>query len=104
MILEKWDAEAKQVIAAMSRNEKARLDAIIAMHILVTNMNDEAAYGTWIYLVPDGATEWDFIDFALNDKNTTSNHLFDEAVALFKRLWSRYGADDKGLYIGEQTY
>lgn len=50
------------------------------------NMNDESAYFTWIYLVPDCADEDDFIDFARNDEGTEENKLFDEAVELFKKL------------------
>lgn len=63
MILEKWDDEAKEVVRKFSSNEKDRLDAIIAMHIMVCNMNDESAYMAWIELaVPDCPSEWDFID------------------------------------------
>lgn len=104
MIIEKWDNEAKEVVRNFSHNEKDRLDAIIAMHIMVCNMNDEGAYMTWIYVVPDEATEWDFIDFARNDEGTEENKLFDEAVELFKKLWNEYANDDHGLYIGNKAY
>ncbi len=104
MILEKWDDEAKEVVRKFSSNEKDRLNAIIAMHIMVCNMNDEGAYMTWIYVVPDEATEWDFIDFAQNDEGTEENKLFDEAVDLFKKLWNEYAKDDHGLYIGRKAY
>lgn len=104
MIIEKWDNEAKEVVRNFSSNEKDRLDAIIAMHIMVCSMNDEGAYMTWIYVVPDEATEWDFIDFAKNDEGTTGNALFDEAVELFKKLWNEYANDDQGLYIGRKAY
>lgn len=105
MIIEKWDNEAKEVVRKFSHNEKDRLDAIIAMHIMVCNMNDESAYMTWIELaVPDCPSEWDFIDFAQNDEGTEENKLFDEAVDLFKRLWNEYANDDHGLYIGGKAY
>lgn len=104
MILEKWDDEAKEVVRKFSSNEMDRLNAIIAMHIMVCNMNDEGAYMTWIYVVPDEATEWDFIDFAQNDEGTEENKLFDEAVDLFKKLWNEYANDDHGLYIGRKAY
>lgn len=104
MILEKWDDEAKEVVRKFSSNEKDRLNAIIVMHIMVCNMNDEGAYMTWIYVVPDEATEWDFIDFAQNDEGTEENKLFDEAVDLFKKLWNEYAAKKKGLYIGGKVY
>ena len=105
MILEKWDDEAKEVVRKFSSNEKDRLNAIIAMHIMVCNMNDESAYMTWIELaVPDCPSEWDFIDFAQNDEGTEENKLFDEAVDLFKKLWNEYANDAHGLYIGRKAY
>ena len=104
MFISEWDNEAKEMVAKMSRNEKDRLKAIIAMNTMVINMNDEGAYMSWIYLVPDCASEWDFIDFAVNDKGTEENQLFDEAVMLFKRLWVKYAMEDKGLYIGDNCY
>lgn len=104
MILENWDSEAKGRIKAMSSREKDRLDAIIAMNIMVCNMNDESAYMAWISIVPDGSNEWDFIDFAVNDDGATGNHMFDEAVVLFKKLWKKYASEDNGLYIGGNIY
>ena len=104
MYLSKWDEEAKELVNKMSRKEKDRLNAIIAMNVMVCNMNDETAYCTWIYLVPDCASEYDFIDFAVNDEGTEENHLFDEAVELFKKLWKKYAMKDKGLYIGGKCY
>lgn len=35
MILEKWNEEAKQTVKGFSDKEMERLDAIIAMHIMV---------------------------------------------------------------------
>ena len=104
MFTGKWDDEAKEIVAKMSRKEEDRLNAIIAMNVMVCNMNDESSYMSWIYLVPDCASEYDFIDFAVNDEGTEENHLFDEAVELFKKLWERYATEDKGLYIGGKTY
>lgn len=104
MILENWSEEAKQTVDNFSPKEKERLNAIIAMNIMVCNMNNESAYFTWIYLVPDCADEDDFIDFARNDEETEENKLFDEAVELFKNLWKNYAAEDKGLYIAGKTY
>ena len=77
MILEKWDEEAKEIVKGFSHKEMERLDAIIAMHIMVCNINDEG---------------------------TEENHLFDEAVELFKKLWQMYASEDNGLYIGGKTY
>lgn len=104
MILEKWDEEAKEVVRNFSAKERERLNAIISMHVMVCSINDERAYMTWIYVVPDEATEWDFIDFAKNDEGTTENALFDEAAELFKKLWNDYAAEENGLYIGGKLY
>lgn len=104
MILEKWDEEAKEIVKGFSSKEMDRLNAIIAMHIMILNINDEGAYMTWIYLVPDEATEWDFIDFAKNDDGTTENAFFNRAVELFKGLWESYAAEKDGLYIGGKSY
>ena len=104
MILEKWDEEAKEIVRNFSGKEMDRLNAIIAMHIMVCNINYEGAYMTWIYIVPDEATEWDFIDFAKNDDGTTENALFNEATELFKKLWKKYAEEKNGLYIGGKLY
>ena len=104
MILVNWEEDAKVIVKNFSRKEMERLNAIIAMDIMVRNMNNESAYFTWIYLIPDCADEYDFIDFARNDEGTEENKLFDEAVELFKELWRNYAAERKGLYIAGKTY
>lgn len=104
MYINTWSAESQALISKMTTQEKDRLNAIIAMHTMVINMNDESAYTTWTYLVPDDAGEQDFIDFAINDEGAGVNHLFDQAATLFKRLWERYAKKDKGLYIGDKCY
>lgn len=35
---------------------------------------------------------------------TEKNEMFDEAVALFKKLWGQYASKEDGLYIGNKTY
>lgn len=104
MILENWDEEAKQIVRNFTSVERDRLDAIIAMDFMVRSMNDESAYFTWIYVVPDCANEYDYIGLAENDKETGTNELFDEAVELFKKLWRRYANEKGGLYIGDKVY
>ena len=54
--------------------------------------------------IPDCANEYDFIDFAKNEEGTEKNEMFDEAVALFKKLWGQYASKEDGLYIGNKTY
>lgn len=105
MIIEKWDNEAKEVVRNFSKKEKDRLNAIIAMHILVCNMNDEDAYLRWATVaVPDCPSEWDFISFAQNDEGTEENKSFNYAVGKFKNLWEMYAKEDHGLYIGGKAY
>lgn len=104
MILVDWEEDAKMIVKNFSRKEMERLNAIVAMDIMVRNMNNESAYFTWIYLIPDCANEDDFIDFAKNEEGTEKNEMFDEAVALFKKLWGQYASKEDGLYIGNKTY
>lgn len=102
-----WDMSnfAKTTVnKTMTTKERERFAAIIAMDTLVKCMNDENAYMSWIYLVPDCANEYDFIDFAANEDDTEENQYFDEAVALFKKLWEKYANEKSGLYIGEKAY
>lgn len=94
------DEEAKKIISKMTDQEKERLHAIISMNTLVCGMNDESAYMTWIYLVPDCADIYDFIDIAEGEEND----LFDDAIVLFKKLWKNYAAKENGLYIGGKCY
>lgn len=56
----------------------AKLNSIIKM------MNDEEAYMTWIYLVPDEAGWSDFNDIAEDDK------MFEEVLEAFIRIFSNY--------------
>lgn len=104
MILEKWDEEAKEIVRNFSYDEMERLSAIIAMHIMIRNIDDDRAYMAWIHLAPSVAKEWDFIKLAKNADGTTENALFNEAVELFKKLWKNYAAEKNGLYIGGKLY
>lgn len=81
MILVDWEEDAKMIVKNFSRKEMERLNAIVAMDIMVRNMNNESAYFTWIYLIPDCANEYDFI-----------------------KLWGQYASKEDGLYIGNKTY
>lgn len=100
MVLEHWGNEEKAAVKALNKKQEDRLNAIIAMNILICDMCDERAWSVWItYAVPDGASAWDFIDFAKNE-----NGEFDEAVRLFKQLWKGYAAEEAGLFIGGKTY
>lgn len=63
----------------------ARMTQLRAMHTLMSEANDEYIYGTWIYLVPDGATVEDFQYIALDDE------LYNEAFDLFVKLIKKEG-------------
>lgn len=104
MICEAWEEDAKQIIRNFTFEENDRLSAIVAMNTMVLNMNDEDAYYEWIHVVPDCASEYDFIDLAENDEGTDTNESFDEAVVLFKKLWGKYADEKGGLYIGGKVY
>lgn len=78
--------------------EKERYDTLVAMHHLVTCMNNENAYMIWIFTVPDEASAYDLADIAMDEEE------FADVVKLFKKLWKKYGADEAGLCIGTMTY
>ena len=63
----------------------ARIAQLKAMHELISNANDESIYMSWIYLMPDGATEEDFEYIALDDD------LYNECWDLFAELVKRKG-------------
>jgi len=44
MILVDWEEDAKMIVKNFSRKEMERLNAIVAMDIMVRNMNNESAY------------------------------------------------------------
>lgn len=69
-----------------------------AMHEIICCMNNEGAYESWIYLMPDQPQEDDFEWFAEDDDN------FRELVHKFIRLYNRYIKD--GIYIlgGNDVY
>lgn len=75
-----------------------RFRMMTAMHTIVCNLNDESAYMVWIHLVPDAAEDEDLMYIAYE------NDLFEEAVNLFRRLFSKYGMDLNSLYVANETY
>lgn len=66
----------------------ARVAQLKAMHELVCNANDEHIYMSWIYVMPDCATEEDIKDIALNDE--LYNECWDLFVELVKRKGNRW--------------
>ena len=66
----------------------ARAAQLKAMHELISNCNDEMIYGSWIYTMPDGATDEDFNDIALNEE--LYNECFDKFLRLVKKDGMRW--------------
>ena len=63
--------------------ERARL--IESMHNIIESMNDERAYESWIWTVPDGA-DWDDFESIAED-----NEEYKHVQELFCGLVKRYG-------------
>ena len=80
------EVERKDTITGYERD--ARAAQLKAMHELMGRANDEDIYMTWIYDVPDGATEEDFIDIAMDDEEY--NRVFDLFVKLIAKDGNRY--------------
>lgn len=77
----------ENIIAGHTR--EARVNQLREMHNLMCNANDENIYyNHWIYLMPDGASEEDFIDIASN--NELYNECFDLFVKLIAKKGNRY--------------
>ena len=66
----------------------ARAAQLKAMHEMISNCNDEFIYESWIYTMPDGATEEDFNDIALNEE--LYNECFDKFLRLVKKDGMRW--------------
>ena len=77
----------EDIIAGHTR--EARVNQLREMHALMCNANDENIYyNHWIYLMPDEATEEDFIDIASNDD--LYNECFDLFIKLIAKKGNRY--------------
>lgn len=69
---------------------KVRLNNVKMMHEVIKSMNNENAYGSWIYTMPDCPDESDFKWFA-EDKDE-----YKDLIDTFNRIYNRYKKD--GLY------
>ena len=67
---------------------RTRVEQLKAMHELMCNVNDENIYMTWIYIMPDGATEDDFEFIASDDESY--NECFDLFVKLIAKKGNRW--------------
>lgn len=66
---------------------KQRLKNLKRMHAIMTRMNNENAYASWILYVPDEPTEDDLKDIAEDIDD------YDDCVSLFVRLVYTFGSD-----------
>lgn len=74
---------------AVVRGGRAKL--VEAMNNIIIAINDESAYCSWIYLVPDEATQEDFNDIAADED------MFSDVCVLFRKLLKKYG--ESGFYV-----
>lgn len=79
------------------KNIKERFEALKSMNTIIQSMNDENAYSSWIWLIPDGADDDELRDIAEND-----DEIFNEACELFAKLIRKYLK--YGLYIDRKVY
>ena len=81
----------------MKKVENRKFALIKSMDTIVKELNNEEAYyGKWIYIVPDGADDEDFYDIAVDEE------LFVDTVNCFKGIMRNYLKD--GIYIGDILY
>ena len=82
----------------MSENKiiQKRFEQLKAMHTIIMSMNDEQAYMSWIYLIPDQADDEDLLMCAEDEE------IFADACTKFRSLIRDYGGS--GFYIGKQVY
>lgn len=70
-----------------------KVDEVRLMHQTMVSMNNEEAYDRWIYIMPDGADEYDFESFAEDNED------YIELCDVFNRLYKEYHKD--GIYKPE---
>lgn len=73
------------------KHVKDRTEVVKAMHLIMQSMNNEDAYFSWIYTMPDCPDAEDFEFFASDEKE------FDDLCDVFFKICRIYGKD--GLYV-----
>lgn len=81
----------------MSIEVKERFEALKSMNTIIKSMNDENAYSTWIWVIPDEADDEELQEIAEEDEES-----FKEACDLFAKLVQKYMK--YGLYIDGKVY
>lgn len=81
----------------MERDDYKKFELVKAMNTIVMALNHEGAYyDRWIYIVPDCATDGDFLDIA------EDGELFADAISCFGGIMKDYS--NSGIYIGNKLY
>ena len=69
------------------RDTNLQYNLLKAMNLIVSSMNhEEASYGAWLYIWPDGADDEEI-------REMSESEYFDEVAAAFFRVCNRYGKD-----------
>ena len=84
-------SDATLIKSMVDYGRSVNLKNVKDMHTIICNMNDERAYHTWIYTMPDCPSEEDFEDFA-HDQSS-----YNDLAATFKRIVNRFR--HAGLYL-----
>ena len=79
-----------------SKEVLRKYDIVKGMNEIVKSMNNEDAYMTWIYIVPDEASDEDLMDISYDEE------LFSDTVEYFKTIMKEFMAD--GLYVCGKLY
>lgn len=80
----------------MNKTTEIRAIQAKAMHEIISSLNNENAYESWIYLMPDSPTEEDFKDFGENPE------MFNELCNKFVNLLGIYLCD--GIFMMNRLY
>lgn len=79
------------------KNVQERFEALKSMNTIIKSMNDESAYTSWIYIIPDEADDDELREIAEEDEES-----FRDACNLFAKLVKKYMK--YGLYIEGEVY
>lgn len=81
---------------SIEQRMQERFEYMQIMHKMILSMNNEEAYMTWIYTVPDMPSDEDLREIAEDDD------MFQEVCNLYRRLLEVYGGD--GFFIGGRAW
>ena len=79
------------------KNVQERFEALRSMNTIIKSMNDESAYTSWIYIIPDEADDDELREIAEDDEES-----FRDACNLFAKLVKKHMK--YGLYIDGKVY